>query len=47
VGDDGEIGAGGLVRFSAALFPVVQCAEQDVVAGREFFLRETERGAMF
>jgi hypothetical protein len=30
-GDDFEIGAGGLIRFAAALLPIAQGAERDMV----------------
>lgn len=44
-GDCGEVGAGGLIGFGAALFPVAESAEGDLVAGGEFFLGEAEGAA--
>ena len=37
-----EVGAGGVIGFGTALFPVAQDAEGDLVAGGEFFLGEAE-----
>ena len=41
----GEVGAGGLIGFCAALFPVAEGAEGDLVAGGEFFLGQAEGAA--
>lgn len=41
-GDDFEIGARGLVRFAAALFPVAQGAERNAKARGEFLLAEAQ-----
>src|SRR6516225_4145117 len=44
-GDHGEIGARRLVGLGAPLPPIAQGAKRDVIARREFFLRQPERPA--
>ena len=38
MGNHGQIGAGRLVGFAAALFPIAQGAERNVIPSRKFFL---------
>jgi len=40
-----EVGAGRLIRFHPALFPVAQGAEGDLIAGREFLLGQPQGAA--
>ena len=44
-GDDRQVGAGGWVGFGAALFPVAQRTERDVIPRGELLLGEVERPA--
>ena len=44
--DDCKIGAGRLVWLGAALFPITQRTEQDLIAGGKFLLGQAEGGAM-
>src|ERR1700674_4019202 len=43
--DDGEVGFCRLVRLGAALFPIPQSAERDVVARGKFLLSQREGAA--
>ena len=45
VRNDGEIGTGGLVGFAAALFPIAESAERDVIPRGKFFLCQGEGAA--
>lgn len=41
-GDDPQVSAGGLVRLTAALFPIAQSAKRNMVTDRKFFLRQLQ-----
>lgn len=44
-GNDFQIGTGRLIRLAAALFPIPQGAERNMIARRKLFLRQLQRPA--